>query len=241
MRGPLCETSIPYRILEVALARVLLGAQRHIAPTETFMNGRFLVAAIIVIGSGCKGGESCPLGAGGRGASKPVCPGEAYDVNGNAADGCEVKDNPTGNHDQNHAVNLGGYSACDDNGSVGFDLTGSLPSDDRCHEPAIQGYDAASGSAPDWLAIVGNGHVFCENDLVVTLVMKGTTHPTCYHFVAVTDKNRYECTTDANGTCGFNYNSGNEFLDGSTIYFEVSKTCGTNVIENPTYRITGHL
>ncbi len=156
------------------------------------------------------------------------------------SDGCEVADTPTDNHVQNRAVKLGSYSACDMDGTIGFDLTGTIPSDDSCHDPAIDGFDPKSGSAPDWIAVVGEGHVFCENDLVANIELEGSTKPSCYRFYAFTDKNQYQCDIGSNGTCGFDYDSGAEFSDGATIYFEVMKTCGTDVLEHPTYRITGH-
>jgi len=191
------------------------------------------------LGVGCTH-HDCPTGEGG-GPAALVCQGETYDVNGNHADGCEIHDATTDNHVANKAAKQGTYSACDMNGTAGFNITGQLPSDTRCHDPSIDGFDARTGSAPDFISIIGAGHTFCENDLVASLQIIGSNKPTCYHFAVNTGRNMYQCDVDATGTCGFNFDSGSQFYDGATITFEVSKTCGTDVVEAPTYRIVGHL
>jgi hypothetical protein len=162
-------------------------------------------------------------------------------VNNNPADGCEVTDTPTGNHTQASAVSSGNVSDCD-SGGIDFTITGHVPSDARVHEnPAVVGFDATAGDAPDWTSVFGVGHPFCSNDLVVTLQVTGSAQPSCYSFTAITDKFTYTCQTNATGTCNFNYASGSQFSDNTTIYFEVKKTCTVALKESPTYSISGHL
>jgi hypothetical protein len=176
----------------------------------------------------CQTGSTCTFS----------CQGENYDVDGQEANGCEVADSPQGNHAQGTAVNEGDESDCDSPFSFG----GHLVSDTRVHEtPAIAGFDTASGSAPDWYVLFGVGNTFCENDIVLTLTVTGSSSPACYHFNVITDKYTYSCQTDATGTCGFNDASGGQFSDNTNIYVEVSKTCGTTVTENVAYAVSGHL
>lgn len=168
------------------------------------------------------------------------CQGETYDVNHNPADGCEDTDSPTGNHTQATATASGSISDCDGTGTT-VSLSGTLYSDDRVHEqPAVSGFDVQSGSAPDWLSVIGVGSSFCQNDLVLTFTVTGSANPSCYAFTVVTDKAHYTCQPSSAGTCSFSYFNG-QFSDNSIIYFGVSKTCGTNITEAAGYTITGHL
>jgi hypothetical protein len=170
------------------------------------------------------------------------CQGENYDVDDNEADGCEVPDAPQGNHTQSTAANEGDVSDCD-SGTTEFTITGLLVSDTRVHEdPAVVGFDTASGSAPDWYSIFGVGHTLCENDIVMTLAVQGSQSPACYAFTVITDENTYNCQTDATGTCGFDDDSGGQFSDNTTIYIEVSKTCSSaSLTESVSYTVSGHL
>jgi hypothetical protein len=165
------------------------------------------------------------------------CQGENYDVDGNAANGCEVPDAPVGNHTKSTAADEGQVSDCDSP----FTFGGTLVSDARVHEnPAVVGFDTPSGSAPDWYQVEGVGHTFCQNDIVVTLQVNGSKSPTCYSFQVISDKNDYTCQANASGTCGFN-DSGGQYSDNTELYFEVFKTCSTSVTESVTYTISGHL
>jgi hypothetical protein len=167
-----------------------------------------------------------------------ACSGESYDVNGVKSDGCEVADQPTANHSQSQAVPVGSYS-CDDVVSQQH-ITGWIPSDARPHvSPAIDGFDAASGSAPDWFAIQATSG-FCINDLALELAVAGSANPSCYHLRAITSVSTYECQTGPAGTCSF-VEGVSSYGDNTTIYVEVSKTCPTSAGENPSYAITGHL
>jgi hypothetical protein len=185
------------------------------------------------------------------------CQGENYDVNDNPADGCEVADSPQGNHTQNlpsspaDALNV---SDCDD-GGIDFTLNGRMPSDKRVHEdPSVVGFDNATGSAPDWLYIYGVGHDFCENNIVMQLCVDGSSSPSCYMLTVITSDDTFTCQVDASGCCpnldpgasppenwGIYQTSSGQFSDNTYISIEVQKTCGTNVTENVTYAVTGHL
>ncbi len=166
------------------------------------------------------------------------CQGENYDVDNDPSNGCEVADVPTGNHSKSSAADEGSVSDCDSN----FSFSGKIVSDARVHEtPAIVGFDAASGSAPDWYTFKGVGHTFCENNVVVSLQINGSANPTCYKFTIITDKNTYTCQTNAAGTCGFNASDSGQFSDDTQLYAEIQKTCGTTVRESVTYTVSGHL
>jgi hypothetical protein len=184
------------------------------------------------------------------------CQGESYDVNNSPADGCEVADAPQGNHTKSSAASEGSVSDCD-SGGIDFSFNGQLPSDKQAHaNPAVVGFDATSGSAPDWYGIVGVGHTFCDNDLVAQLCVQGSSSPGCYK-LTVMGTNTYSCQPDASGCCpkdpnpggscsgavanaGICQNNGGQFDDNTTVYFEVQKTCTTSVIENVTYTVDGH-
>jgi hypothetical protein len=169
------------------------------------------------------------------------CQGENYDIDGNPANGCESPDAPQGNHTVSAAASEGSVSDCD-TGTVEFTFSGVLLSDTRAHQnPTVLGFDTASGSAPDWYSIIGVGHTFCSNDIVMTLAIQGSGSPSCYQFTVITDKNTYTCPTDATGSCGFNNTSGGQFSDNTTIDIEVSKTCSTSVTEDVSYTVSGHL
>jgi hypothetical protein len=184
------------------------------------------------------------------------CQGESYDVDNNPADGCEVADAPQGNHTESTAASEGSLSDCDD-GGIDFTFTGQLPSDKQVHEdPAVVGFNAVTGSAPDWYGIVGVGHTFCENDIVMQLCVHGSSSPSCYE-LTVMGTSTYSCQTDATGCCppdpspqgtcsgavasaGICKNNGGEFDDNTTVFIEVQKTCNTSVTENVTYTVDGH-
>jgi len=165
------------------------------------------------------------------------CQGEHYDVNGDPSDGCETADSATGNHTQATAAAQGDVTCSDAPLPV---ISGTLPSDARVHEaPAVVGFDVASGSAPDWYSINATGGL-CQNDIVATLQMTGSSHPDCYHLTAITNNATYGAQTNGSGTATINQTNG-QYSDGTTVLFEVSKTCGTTVTEAPTYTITYHL
>ncbi len=165
------------------------------------------------------------------------CKGEAYDVNADASDGCEVSDTPSANHTSSAAVGLGSFSCSDSSSAQNF--SGRLPSDARVHEsPAVAGFDGASGSAPDFFSLDATGGL-CTNNLNLTLTMTGAALATCYQLTAVTDQGTYSCAT-AQGTCSITNGSGS-YSDGTTISISVKKTCSAAQQESPQYTVTGHL
>jgi hypothetical protein len=167
------------------------------------------------------------------------CQGEHYDVDRDPSNGCEVTDSRTGNHTQSSAAAQGDLACFD---SQTFTITGVLPSDKRVHEsPAIVGFDAASGSAPDWYAIHATGGLTCQNDVVATLTVSGSGSPTCYKLTVITDKHTYTAQTLSSGVATINQTGGGQYSNDTDIYFEVQKICSTSVVEAPTYTITGHL
>jgi hypothetical protein len=169
-----------------------------------------------------------------------TCQSEHYDVDNNPSDGCEVVDSPTANHTQNTATSAGSID-CNDGNGMTVDLTGGLPSDKRVHEnPAVSGFDSATGSAPDFFSISATGGFTCQDDVVLTLTVTGSASPTCYKLTVITDKVTLSCQTGVAGTCSINQTS-NQYSDGTTILVDVSKTCGTNVTENVPYSVVGHL
>ena len=165
------------------------------------------------------------------------CQGEHYDVNGTPTDGCEVADNPVGNHVQSSAANQGTLSAC---GSPTGTVTGMIPSDKQVHtNPAFTGFDATTGSAPDWYVVQGASGFTCQNTLFAKLTIAGSRMPSCYKLTAITDLHTYTAQANSTGTATIDYSTtNNQFTTNANIYFQVSKTCGTNVVEAPTYTLT---
>jgi hypothetical protein len=194
-------------------------------------------------------GIACPgLGTANAnvGCNQPTCTfsckGESYDVNNNPANGCEVTDPVTGNHSTNTAVDLGDHG-CKDSDKLTF--TGHLPSDSRLHEnPAVAGFDLATGSAPDFFKVRGTGSALCTNQVAYTLTVSGSTYPHCYNLTVTTDRNVYSCNTDAAGTCSFDSGGYGKYTNDSTIFFVVSKRdiagCSATFRDKPTYTVSGH-
>ena len=112
-----------------------------------------------------------------NGACVITCNGENYDVNGLLADGCEVPATcpvcngtatcPVDDHSEATATYVGSFP-CDDSSSA-QDLTGTIPSDDRAHSPAVDGFITLTGSTPGFFNIYGSGGTFCEDDANFTL------------------------------------------------------------------------
>ncbi len=170
------------------------------------------------------------------------CSGENYDVNGDAGDGCETKDNPFGNHSSVGATDLGGHS-CSDSSLDGTTIAGKILSDRRVHEiPAVPSFILAAGAAPDYFSINATGGLLCQNNIAMTLSLSGTTHGECYTLKAECDKGTYTCTPASGQTsCNFSQGSGS-YGEDSTILLSVTKTCpSSSVHETVTYSISGHL
>jgi hypothetical protein len=161
-----------------------------------------------------------------------TCRGDNYDVDGNPANGCERLD-LGGGHTQATATSLGSGD-CNASGS----FVGTILSDGRQHaNPQVNGFDASTGSAPDWWTVVGTGGVFCSvNLLEVTITTSGGSSPgQCYRL-----------TIDVGtGSPIFRSIGGDdsvtienvEYPDNSRIYFKIEKTCGTSVREAVRYSV----
>jgi hypothetical protein len=218
----------------------------------------FCPAAISGVGNCGKCGNVCP------GLLKPndlvtcdgamkctfSCLGESYDVDGNPDNGCEVTDSPQGNHVKGNSADLGSLSGCDGNNNTQLVFGGKLPSDKRVHEsPNVVGFDAASGSAPDFHKIFAVGKTFCTNDLVMQMCVTGSAAPACYKLTVQSDKATYSCQTNASGCCpdagcgnmGICHNSGGQYSDDTDVYFTIQKTCSIASVENVTWTVNGHL
>lgn len=177
----------------------------------------------------CNGGNTCTFS----------CQGEFYDVDDQTNTGCEVVDSPTGNHTQNGATSVGSIS-CNDGNGMTVQISGKLVSDKQAHAtPAVTGFDAASGSAPDWYNIDATGGI-CEDDINLTLQMTGSVYGNCYKMIVTTTNGTYTCQTAANGSCTISKPSGS-YQDDTTILIEVQKTCNTTKIESVNYTVKGHL
>jgi hypothetical protein len=185
------------------------------------------------------------------GACVITCNGETYDVNGVLSDGCEIAGAcvksqgtalcPVDDHTQAKGANVGSFP-CDDTSSAQT-LTGAVPSDDRVHTPAIDGFDTTSGAAPDYFTISATGGALCQDDANFALTMNGSNQPDCYILTLLTDKNGGQTCTTVSGTCSITNSSGS-YSDNSTIYVSVAKNDSCPAATTPdvgTFTITGHL
>jgi hypothetical protein len=170
-----------------------------------------------------------------------TCRGDNYDIDGDVTNGCEQMQSDQSTVETS-ATSLGEIS-CNDGSGDSVQATGNLLSDTRVHtNPAVPGFNSAVGSAPEWWSIDATGGTFCENDVVLTLTVTGSSHPSgCYELTALTDESTDNATTDATGTAEID-ETGNQYEDGSTVYVEVQKTCTTaTTTENVGYTIDGNL
>lgn len=173
------------------------------------------------------------------GACSMTCFGEKYDVNGSLADGCELQDSPTGHHTQGTASYYGSQG-CTSGTFANF--TGTIPADGRSH--AFSGFDAASGSAPDWFSIYGTGAGLCSNDYGGTFSVSGGSASSCYQLAVTTDGSGTSSWTTSGTGGSISFESPGvvgQYSSGSYIYVKVSRVCSTSAGEAPTYSIDLHL
>ena len=173
-----------------------------------------------------------------------ACVSENYDVDTNEANGCEVAASPQGDHTLGSAINLGTCD-CYDSDSYGqlSQIAGTFPSDTRTHQPAINGFDATTGSAPMYWSIIAIGEDstfdFCDNDIELTVSLTGSSNPACYQ-VTVTPPGFpvMTATFSAAGQALINAGDANTDNYGSntTITIELSKICSTPP-EAPTFGV----
>jgi hypothetical protein len=167
-----------------------------------------------------------------------TCRGENYDVDNNAADGCERPDaNPPG-HNQAAASSLGSK----DNNDTNASFNQVIISDGRVHtNPAIDGFNNTTGAAPDWWSVNATGGTFGINDYVVTFTTNGGSGAApCYTITIITNSKTQSCTTSGSGSCSINSGSG-AYTGGTTVYFKVEKTCSSATREAATYSVQYHL
>ncbi|MEO8801546.1 MAG: hypothetical protein ABI551_26890, partial [Polyangiaceae bacterium] len=171
------------------------------------------------------------------------CQGEHYDVNNNASDGCEVSDGTNGNHSSATPTSVGNLPCTDSSSNP--NIHGNLPSDLRgARNPAVTGFDNTSGSAPDYYSIHATGGTFCQNEVVMSLQMSGSAHPSCYHLHVVTNHETFDCDTSSSGACQVSDNSSGVYSGGTDISIVVSKSSAAGCAatdDNPSYTVTGHL
>ncbi len=166
------------------------------------------------------------------------CQGEHYDLDNQEGTGCEVADSPAGNHASTAAPQIANINCKD---SSTFSGSGTVPSDQRTHaNPAVAGFDAPSGSAPDFLSIAAQGGLTCQNDVNVTLALSGSSAPTCYRLDVTTDKGAWSCATSAAGSCNITKGIGS-YTGGSTVTLKITKTCPATTRDAPSYTVSGHL
>jgi len=165
------------------------------------------------------------------------------------SDGCEVADGGVGVGTKSEA-DAGAAAAsapeCDSGTYADIDISGTIPSDTRVHaDPAIVGFDSTTGSTPDWFWISPISGSLCENDLVMKLTTSGEASSQsndCYELNVITNEEQYSVqTSSVDGTASIDEDSGGQFSDNTHIDVEVSKTCGTNVTEDVSWTLSGHL
>ena len=173
----------------------------------------------------CQSGATCTFS----------CQGDAYDVDGNPANGCEQV-YTFGNHTPATATSLGSMT-CDDN-PLRQTVTRSIFSDARTHQnPTVPDFDSATGAAPQWWVVDATGGP-CTNDLDVKLTISGGTGD-CYKLTVKTDKHVFTEPTSG-GVAHITAGAGSYSSD-SQVFFGVEKTCDTKVREAPTYTLNFHL
>ncbi|WP_394846551.1 hypothetical protein LZC95_03695 [Pendulispora brunnea] len=237
------------RITMAALLVAALALSAACGPAGPSDPTNYCASTAVDVNTTCRSVADCP------GAGRPntnvtctnsrctfECKGEAYDVNGNTADGCEVVDPVWNNHRQSDAIDLGDDSCLDSSSAEHF--SGVIVTDVRQHiNPTIDGYDGNVGSAPDWYVIRANGGQ-CENDIEFELRVRGSNYLDRYKLYIDSDKDSWECITDKTGYCRIKDDAGS-YHDDTWLYIQVSKvnagdtiSCAPDFAE---YRVDGHL
>ena len=177
----------------------------------------------------CQNGGTCTFS----------CQGDAYDVDGDPGNGCEQVLTGAGNHTSGTAKFASPATQdCFDSSSGGF--SGTIASDARAHaNPNVPGFDAATGSAPQFWKVTATGGSICQNGLDVLITMTGATS-NCYGLTVTTDQGSHAAVV-VNGAARINPGDTGIYSDDSTILFKVEKTCGTSVREVADYTVSYHL
>jgi hypothetical protein len=169
------------------------------------------------------------------------CRDDNYDLDGNAANGCEAPDSDSANHIQSAPTAFAGTDCNDSDSQNSF--SGHLLSDTRAHlNPPVAGFEAAVGAAPHWFSVYSSGGTLCEDDFSVTLTTSGGPDVPCYQATIVTDKITDSVLVTGNGSGTISGTSGS-YSDGSTILFEIRKTCSIGSVGDAdvAYTVSYHL
>jgi hypothetical protein len=169
-----------------------------------------------------------------------TCRGDNYDVDGNAANGCEVPDPQPSNHEQATATSFP-QTDCNDSTSANS-FSSQLLSDTRVHRnPSVTGFLSDVGAAPHWYSVFDSGG-FCENDYALTFTTSGGANVACYVATIITDKIINSVTTTGAGTGMISGGIGS-YSNNSTIYFKVEKICSSIAVgdANVAYTVSYHL
>jgi hypothetical protein len=153
------------------------------------------------------------------------CRGDNYDIDGDAANGCEVADADPGDHLQSTATKFPDTD-CNDSTSQNT-FSGQLLSDTRTHaDPAVIAFDPVTGAAPHFFSVYSSGGTLCEDDYSLTFTTTGGADVPCYQASIETDKivSTVYITGNASGTISGGAGS---YSDGTTIVFKIEKTCST--------------
>ena len=166
-----------------------------------------------------------------------TCRGDNYDVDGDAANGCEKHPAAAVGHTLATATSLGSQSCSD---SVIGIFKGELDSDARVHTPAVEGFNATVGAAPDVRSILAPGGT-CFDNYSVTITTTGGSPTVCYRVTLKTDLLTASVDVSGNGTANMNDQTLGDYTDGATLYFTVEKTCSLPVRESVQYTVSFHL
>jgi len=106
----------------------------------------------------------------------------------------------------------------------------------------VAGFEATVGAAPHWFSVYSSGGTLCEDDYSLTLTTSGGPDVPCYQATIVTDKISNSVLVTGNGSATISGTSGS-YSDGSTILFEIRKTCSTASVGDAdvTYTVSYHL
>jgi hypothetical protein len=167
-----------------------------------------------------------------------ACSGDNYDVDNDISDGCEEADDVPPGHTMGTAGMLTSQD-CSDSSMGSF--TGSIDSDSRTHNPPVMGFNATTGSAPDYWAVQATGGTFCTNNYSVTISTSGGGSTTCYRFRIITDKLTDTANLSGNDSATLADSASGRYSSGSTIYFVMEKTCSLPTQEAVFYSVSFNL
>ncbi len=155
------------------------------------------------------------------------CRGDNYDLDGNAANGCEVADGDSGDHDASTPTKQADTDCSD--GDSQNTISGQLLSDARMHlNPNVVDFSATVGAAPHWYSVYSSGGL-CDNDYSLTLTTTGGPAVPCYQATITTDKIVNSVVVSGAGSGTIAGGAGSYSSD-TTILIEVQKTCSVTSV-----------